>query len=97
VSPAHARISANATWLRGMIAVADAQEHRSQSGRSRVLASNRLSPGSSAAARPTKGAFGVRLSGRRGRRMNRPCDRAKEVLGRIEEEKFEQRGEYGLL
>lgn len=43
--PAHARISANETWFRGSIAVADAYEHRSRSGRSRILASNRVSKG----------------------------------------------------
>jgi hypothetical protein len=85
ISPAHTRISANAAWPRGMIAIADTQEHRSQSGRPRVLASNRLSLGSSAVARPTKGAFGVGPSGEDGRCMNRPCDRARESWERIEE------------
>jgi hypothetical protein len=46
------------------------------------IISNWLSPGSSAVAGPTKGAFGVGLSGGGGQRMNRPCDRAKEVLGK---------------
>jgi hypothetical protein len=46
----------NATWLGGMIAVADTREHRIQSGRSGILASNRpIARGSSAAARPTWG------------------------------------------
>jgi hypothetical protein len=55
VSPAHNRISAKTTWLRGMTAIADTHEHRSQSGRSRVLASHRPSPGASACDEANKG------------------------------------------
>jgi len=60
------------------VAVADADKHRRQSGRSResrILASNRASPGYSAAVRPTEGVGG-------GWRMTRASGRAAGVLGR---------------
>jgi hypothetical protein len=82
VSPVHARISANATWLRGMIAVADAQEYRSQSGRSRVLASNQLSLFSSAAVRSMKEAFGPASEGRGWRAHDEAMGLSKGVLGK---------------
>jgi hypothetical protein len=67
---------------RGMVAIVGTQEHRVQCGRSRILALNRLSPGSSAAARTAKGAFWVRLSGEDRWHMNILCDRVRECLGK---------------
>jgi len=64
VSPAHARISANATWLRGMIAVADYLGASKPEWYCKFEDSGfkpAVPLGSSATARPTKGACWVGL------------------------------------
>jgi hypothetical protein len=47
--------------LEGGLLLADTRERRIQSGRSGILASNRLGPWFSAAARAAEGSFGVGL------------------------------------
>ncbi len=62
----HARISANATWLGGIIAVADTRERRIQSRRSGIMASNWLiARGSLAAAWPASPCTRLARSGGR--------------------------------
>jgi hypothetical protein len=69
-----------------MIAVADTREHRLQSGRSRILASNWLwRHGFSAAVRPTRENSEWVWAGGVGSGVVRPSDRARKCWERIEE------------